>query len=132
MRTVLMALALVAYGAHAAEDGPTPCDNVENDKQSLACSKFNRETAETEMKGALDDLEERTTNQYADHPNQLEELKAKINAAQALWSKLRDADCAIYTFNADKSSQSYQTTLNDCLAQKSDERSEYLQSVGME
>ncbi|WPP00285.1 lysozyme inhibitor LprI family protein [Pseudomonas sp. HR96] len=141
MRAWVLVLALAAFGAQAADDdepqtpgndGPTPCDNVETAQQSFDCSAYNRKTAETELGESVKDLTDRINSQFADHPTQLNDLLGKVKAAQRLWEQLRDADCAVDTFNTDKNSQAYQIALNDCIAQKSDERSETLQSVGME
>jgi len=139
MKAMFLVLALAAFAAHADDepetptnDGPTPCDNVETTQQSFDCSTYNRKTAETELGESAKDLVDRVNSQYSDHPAQMNELLGKIKAAQALWENLRDADCAVDTFNTDKNSQAYQIALNDCVAQKSDERSETLQSVGME
>lgn len=38
----------------------------------------------------------------------------------------------MYTVNAGKGTKAYEIAQNDCRAQKSDERSEFLQSVGLE
>lgn len=139
MRILFLLMALATFGAHAEDepqaptnDGPTPCDNVETTQQSFDCSAYNRKTAETELGESYKDLTDRVDSQYSDHPAQRDDLLNKVKAAQSLWEKMRDADCAVDTFNTDKNSQAYQIALNDCIAQKSDERSETLQSVGME
>jgi uncharacterized protein YecT (DUF1311 family) len=139
MRAMFLVLAFAAFGAQAADepelpnnDGPTPCDNVETAQQSFDCSAYNRKTAETELGESYKDLAERIKSQYADHADQQADLLARIKTAQGLWEKLRDADCAVETFDSDKKTQAYQVAQNDCIAQKSDERSETLQSVGME
>ncbi|WP_213878521.1 lysozyme inhibitor LprI family protein [Pseudomonas sp. dw_358] len=139
MRALFLLMALATFGAHAEDeqpapnnDGPTPCDNVETAQQSFDCSAYNRKTAETELGESFKDLVDRVNSQYSDHPAQRDELMARVNAAQGIWEKLRDADCSVDTFNTDKNSQAYQIALNDCIAQKSDERSETLQSIGME
>lgn len=140
MKALILLMALATSGAYAADDeaqtpnndGPTPCDNVETAQQSFDCSAYNRKTAETELGASYKDLVERIKSQYGDHVDQQNDLLAKVKAAQGLWEKLRDADCAVDTFNTAKGTQAYQVAQNDCIAQKSDERSESLQSVGME
>lgn len=131
MKSWLWILAFIAVGAQAAdEDGPTPCDNVETSQQSLDCSVYNRKTAEAELNDAYNGLNARISAQYGDQPAVLKEYLAKVKAAQDLWHKLRDADCAVEILEADKDGTSSQTALNDCMAQRSDERSEYLQTIG--
>ena len=133
MRFTLLMLALLSFAAHAEEsDDPTPCDNVENDQQSYDCSAYNRKTSEAEMNGSYTDLLDRINSQFPKTSPELKSFNDKLKAAQDLWSKSRDADCEVYTVNADKGTKAYATAQNDCLAQKSDERSEFLQSVGME
>ena len=39
MKSIFLALALIATTAHAAEDtDSTPCDGIENDQQTLECA----------------------------------------------------------------------------------------------
>lgn len=130
MRSMLLVLAVLATSAHA-EDG-TPCDKVETTQQSFECSAFNRTTADQEMNTAYKDLIDRISSQYAAHPPQLSDYLAKIKNAQDIWVKLRDADCSVQTFLNEKGSQAFQIAQNDCFAQSSDERSEYLQAIGTE
>jgi len=113
MRFTLLMLALLSFAAQAEEsDGPTPCDNVETDQQSYDCSAYNRKTSETEMSESYTDLLDRINSQF---PKGSPELKAFT-----------------YTVNAGKGTKAYEIAQNDCRAQKSDERSEFLQSVGLE
>ena len=131
MKSMLWVLAFMAFGAQAAdEDGPTPCDNVETAQQSLECSVYNRKTAESELDDAYNGLTARISAQYGDQPAVLKDYLNKVKAAQDLWRKLRDADCAVEVLEADKDGNASQTAMNDCMAQRSDERSEYLQTLG--
>ncbi|PVZ11428.1 MULTISPECIES: lysozyme inhibitor LprI family protein [unclassified Pseudomonas] len=131
MKSLLWVLAFISVGAYAADDdGPTPCDNVETAQQSLDCSAYNRKTAESELEDAYNGLTARISAQYGDQPKLLKDYLAKISAAQDIWRKLRTADCAVEVMEADKDANAAQTAENDCMAQRSDERSEYLQSIG--
>jgi len=133
MRSTLLLLALLSLGAHAEEsDGPTPCDNVETDQQGYDCSAYNRSTSETEMNESYKDLLDRINSQFPKGSPELKAFTDKLKIAQDLWAKSRDADCDVYTVNAAKGTKVYDTAQNDCRAQKSDERSEFLQSVGLE
>lgn len=128
---VVVALAALALGAQAEEES-TPCDNVETDQQNYDCAAYNRKVAERELDSAYQDLLDRAKSQYGDQPTQLAEFNARIKAAQQLWTRLRDADCAVETLQIGKGSKDFEMAQNSCLAQRSDERSEYLQSQGME
>lgn len=51
MKPIFLALVLLATGVHAAEDtDSTPCDGIENDKQTLECASYNKTTAEQLLK----------------------------------------------------------------------------------
>lgn len=126
---VLLAL---AWGAQAAEEDSTPCDNVENDQQGYACAAYNKQTAERELKAAYDDLVQRIRDQYADENDKATALSAKMEAAQKLWVQLRDADCKVETYAEKPGSKAFQAAWDTCVAQRSDERSEYLQSIGQQ
>lgn len=133
MRFTLLMLALLSFAAQAEEsDGPTPCDNVETDQQSHDCSAYNRKTSETEMSESYTDLLDRINSQFPKGSPELKAFTDKLKAAQDLWTRSRDADCDVYTVNAGKGTKAYEIAQNDCRAQKSDERSEFLQSVGLE
>ncbi len=126
---VLMA---VACAAQASGDESTPCDNVENDLQAHACAAYNKQTAERELKAAFDDLLERITEQYANEEDKVKALKARLAAAESIWTQLRDADCKAETFAEKPGSKAFEAAWNTCVAQRSDDRSEYLQSIGQQ
>jgi len=116
----------VVSGAQTGEEESTPCDNVETDQQTFECAVFNKQTAERELKSAYDDLLQRMREQYGDEAG----LQSRIESAEKLWSQLRDADCKVETHAEQPGSKAYQAALNSCIAQRSDERSEYLRSLG--
>ncbi|MBA1201619.1 DUF1311 domain-containing protein [Pseudomonas capeferrum] len=126
---VLLAL---ASGAQAGEEESTPCDNVETDSQAYACAAFNRQVAERELKIAYDELVQRITDQYADDPDQASGLTARLQTAEQLWTQLREADCKVETYAQGTGGKAYEAAWNTCLAQRSDDRSEYLQSLGQQ
>ncbi|MFD3206339.1 lysozyme inhibitor LprI family protein [Pseudomonas sp. LS_2] len=126
----LALLAVVALGAHASEEESTPCDNVETEQQEYACAAYNRQEAERGLKDAFDELVQRVHDQYADDEAKAKSLIDKLHAAQELWTKLRDADCRVETFAEKPGNKAFEAAGNACFAQRSDERSEYLQSIG--
>ncbi|AHZ71030.1 MULTISPECIES: lysozyme inhibitor LprI family protein [Pseudomonas] len=133
MRTIFLALALIATGVHAAEEADdNPCDKVENDVQTLECSAFSRTTAEDLLKDNYQSLTERMQTAYGKNPAQLSDITAKLKAAQQQWLKTRDADCAVEAFPATSGSKAFTIAQNDCVARMSDERSEFLESIGQE
>ncbi|WP_338920989.1 lysozyme inhibitor LprI family protein [Pseudomonas silesiensis] len=133
MKSIFLALALIATGAQAAEEADdNPCDAVENEIQTLECSAYSRTTAEDLLSENYKSLTERLQMLYGKTPAQLTDVNAKLKAAQQQWLKTRDADCAVEAFPATSGSKAFTIAQNDCVARKSDERSEFLESIGQE
>jgi len=133
MKSIFLALALIATAAHAAEESENnPCDAVENDIQTLECSAYSRSTAEDLLKDNYASLNERMQAAYGKNPTQLADITAKLKTAQQQWLKTRDADCAVEAFPATAGSKAFTIAQNDCVARMSDERSEFLESIGQE
>jgi uncharacterized protein YecT (DUF1311 family) len=133
MKSIFLALALIATGAQAAEEADdNPCDAVENEIQTLECSAYSRTTAEDLLSENYKSLTERLQMLYGKTPAQLTDVTAKLKAAQQQWLKTRDADCAVEAFPATSGSKAFTIAQNDCVARKSDERSEFLESIGQE
>jgi len=133
MKSIFLALALIATGVHAAEESDNnPCDAVENDVQTLECSIYSRTTAEDLLKDNYKSLNERMQATYGKNPVQLADISAKLKNAQQQWLKTRDADCAVEAFPATEGSKAFKIAQNDCVARMSDERSEFLESIGQE
>ena len=133
MKSIFLALALIATGVQAAEESDNnPCDAVENDVQTLECSVYSRTTAEDLLKDNYQGLTERMQTAYGKNPTQLADITAKLKAAQQQWLKTRDADCAVEAFPATSGSKAFTIAQNDCVARMSDERSEFLESISQE
>ncbi|MGF6283602.1 uncharacterized protein YecT (DUF1311 family) [Pseudomonas sp. BT76 TE3572] len=133
MKSIFLALALIATGVHAAEEADdNPCDKVENEVQTLECSTYSRTTAEDLLSENLKSLTERMQTLYGKNPAQLTDITAKLKASQQQWLKTRDADCAVEAFPATSGSKAFTIAQNDCVARMSDERSEFLESIGQE
>ncbi|VVO05724.1 lysozyme inhibitor LprI family protein [Pseudomonas fluorescens] len=133
MKSIFLALALIATGAQAAEEADdNPCDAVENEIQTLECSAYSKTTAEDLLSENYKSLSERMQMRYGKNPAQLTDITAKLKAAQQQWLKTRDADCAVEAFPATSGSKAFTIAQNDCVARMSDERSEFLESIGQE
>lgn len=133
MRSIFLALTLIATGVHAAEESDiNPCDAVENDVQTLECSAYSRSAAENLLGENYLSLGERMQSLYGDNPTQLSDITAKLKTAQQQWLKTRDADCAVEVFPATSGSKAFTIAQNDCVARMSDERSEFLELIGQE
>ncbi|KAF0867301.1 lysozyme inhibitor LprI family protein [Pseudomonas sp. LD120] len=133
MKPIFLAVVLMATGVQAAEEADnTPCDGVENDRQTLECAAYNRITAEQLLNDNVQSLLERLGTLYGNDNAQLSDISAKVKHAQQLWQKQRDADCAVESFPAKPGTQAYTIATNDCLARMSDERSEFIESIAQE
>jgi uncharacterized protein YecT (DUF1311 family) len=133
MKSIFLALALIATGVQAAEEADTsPCDAVENDQQTVECSAYSKTTAEQLLNDNYQGLVERMQSLYGKNKTQLNDITDKLKTAQQQWLKLRDADCAVEAFPAVVGSKTYSIAQNNCIARMSDERSEFLETVGQE
>ncbi|MFP3518586.1 lysozyme inhibitor LprI family protein [Pseudomonas sp. SIMBA_077] len=133
MKSILLALALISSGVFAADDPDhNPCDAVENDQQTLACSVFSRQSAEQLLAENFEALQARITSLYGSNPTLLNNITSKVKTAQALWLHQREADCAIVVFPAKAGTEAFNIAQNDCIAAVSDDRSEFLESIGQE
>ena len=133
MKSIFLALALIATGVQAAEEADTsPCDAQENDQQTVECSAFNKTTAEQLLNDNVQALLDRLGTLYGNDKAQLNDITGKVKTAQQLWQKQREADCAVESFPAKPGSKAYAIAQADCLARMSDERSEFLESIGQE
>ena len=133
MKSILLALALITSGVYAADDADyNPCDAVENDRQTLACSVFSRNAAEQLLTDNYEALQARMTSLSGSNPTQLNNITSKIKTAQSLWLHQRDADCAVVVFPATAGTEAFNIAQNDCIAAVSDDRSEFLESIGQE
>ena len=133
MKSIFLAMALIATGVHAAEESDNnPCDAVENDVQTLECSVYGRTNAEDLLKENVQSLNDRLQTTYGKNKAQLTDISEKLKVAQQQWLKTRDADCAVEAFPATSGSQAFTIAQNDCIARMSDERSEFLESISQE
>ncbi|TWD47279.1 lysozyme inhibitor LprI family protein [Pseudomonas sp. SJZ131] len=133
MKSIFLAMALIATGVHAADESDNnPCDAVENDVQTLECSVYGRTTAEDLLKENVQSLNDRLQTTYGKNKAQLTDISEKLKVAQQQWLKTRDADCAVEAFPATSGSQAFTIAQNDCIARMSDERSEFLESIAQE
>lgn len=79
MKSILLALALITSGAYAADDADfNPCDAVENDQQTLACSVYSRNAAEQLLTENYEALQARMTSLYGSNATQLNNITSKI------------------------------------------------------
>ena len=133
MKSIFLALALIATGVHAAEDtDSTPCDGSRKRQANPGMRHLQQNHRRTIAQGQLPGPAGTHAFAYGSNKTQLADITASLKTAQQKWRKLRDADCAVDTFPAMTGSKAYTIAQNDCLARMSDERSEFLESIGQE
>jgi uncharacterized protein YecT (DUF1311 family) len=93
---------------------------------------YSRQSAERELNAAFNDQLDRIKEQYSGKPTRIAELSKRLRDAEAVWQQLRDADCKVETYAEQPGSKAFEVAQNTCLAQRSDDRSEYLQSLGLQ
>jgi uncharacterized protein YecT (DUF1311 family) len=131
MKSILLALALITSGAAVADDADhNPCDAVENDQQTLACSVFSRNTAEQLLAENFEGPA--SAHQRAVRLCDATQRHHRKIKPRRPWLHQRDADCAIVVFPAKAGTEAFNIAQNDCIAAVSDDRSEFLESIGQE
>lgn len=124
-----MVLLAVVAAAQAGEEEHTPCDNVETEAQAYACAAFNKQASERELKSAYEELLQRVHDAFDDKGGIATTMIERLKQSQELWTQLRDADCKAETFALPTNGKAYQAAWDTCVAQRTDDRSEYLQSI---
>lgn len=122
-------LLIVSMIGYAAETNSNPCKEISSSQQVFECSKYKKTRADKALNSQYRSLLERVSTQYKSNQALSDKYILKIKESQRLWIKLRDADCALETYQIDVGTQAYETTLNNCIARMSGERSRYLESI---
>lgn len=117
-------LLLLAPCPSQAED----CTKIHVSQQVFDCSVRAKLIADREMNVGYRQLLENITSTYGDDPLGVE-LKSAIKTSQRAWLRLRDYDCELEAFAAERGTQAYEATLNHCVARKSTERISYLKGI---
>lgn len=127
--TAAAALLTVSIVGYAANPSSSSCKEIVSSQQVFECSSFEKERADKALNDQYRSLLKRVSSQYKSNQTLNDEYTQKIKESQRLWIKLRDADCALETFQIEIGTQAYEATLNNCAARMSDERSEYLKHI---
>ena len=93
---------------------------------------YSRNAAEQLLTENYESLQARMNALYGSNATQLNNITSKIKAAQALWLHQRDADCAIAVFPATAGTEAFNIAQNECIARVSDDRSEFLETIGQD
>jgi uncharacterized protein YecT (DUF1311 family) len=127
--TAVATLLIASIVVYAADPISGPCKEIVSSQQVFECSTYEKERADKGLNYQYRSLLKRVGGQYKSNKTLSDEYIQKIKESQRLWIKLRDADCVLETFQIEIGTQVYETTLNNCIAHKSDERSKYLEHI---
>ncbi len=120
---LLLVALLIPLSVVAAQ---TDCGDISTSRQVDACAKLAKESADANLNASYKQLISRVKSQYQADPALGENFMAKLKDSQRAWLKLRDANCALEAFEIDVGQPAYLTTVNNCIARMSLERSGYL------
>ncbi|GGJ98743.1 lysozyme inhibitor LprI family protein [Pseudomonas matsuisoli] len=102
------------------------CKDIATSQQFLECSLERKEESDKKLNFAYRRLIKNIKTQYSNNSNSLAEYLSKIKNSQRAWITLRNENCALESFEIEEQSQAHVTTLNNCEARMSKERTEYL------
>jgi uncharacterized protein YecT (DUF1311 family) len=127
--TTVAALLIASIVVYAADPTIESCKQIVSSQQVFECSIYEKGRADKALNDQYHSLLKRVGRQYKSNKTLGDDYIQKIKESQRSWIKLRDADCALETFQIEIGTQVYETTLNNCIARKSDERSKYLEHI---
>ena len=122
-------LLIASITGYAADPSSGSCKEIVSSQQVFECSTYEKARADQALNHQYRSLLKRVNSQYKPNQTLSDEYIQKIKESQRLWIKLRDADCALETFQIEIGTQAYEATLNNCIARMSDERSKYLEHI---
>ncbi len=94
-----------------------------------ACAKSARDSADARLNSSYKDLLTRIKEQYQSDGTTGGDFVAKLKESQRAWLKLRDSNCVLEAFEIEIGQPAYATTVNNCEARMSLERSGYLDNL---
>lgn len=105
------------------------CTGITTSQQVDKCSDVSKVAADSQLNTSYHQLMARLETQYRTEPDIGAAYTAKVKEAQRAWIKLRDANCPLEAFEIKPGTSAYTTTVNNCIARMSRERSVFLDNV---
>jgi len=102
------------------------CANISTSQQVDICAKQAKESADSNLNVSYQKLIKRVASQYRVDSALRDDYMQKLKESQRAWLKLRDTNCALEAFEVEVGQPAYVTTVNNCIARMSLERSIYL------
>lgn len=124
-----ISLLIASTTSYATDPESSSCKSLESSQQVFECSIYEKTKADKDLNNQYRSLLERVSSQYKSNRALSKEYIQRIKHSQRLWIKLRDANCALETYQIETGTQAYEATLNYCIARISGERSRYLERI---
>jgi uncharacterized protein YecT (DUF1311 family) len=105
------------------------CNEMTASQQIETCAGIAKKVADSQLNASYQKLMARLDSQYRAQPDAGQAFKAKVKESQRNWIKLRDTDCPLEAFEIETGMPTYVTTVNNCVARMSLERSDYLDKI---
>ena len=105
------------------------CTEITTSQQIDKCSEVSKVAADSQLNTSYHQLMARLETQYRAEPDAGAAYTAKVKEAQRAWIKLRDANCPLEAFEIKPGTSAYVTTVNNCIARMSRERSVFLDKI---
>ncbi len=106
--TVAATLLIASITSYAAYHSSSTCKEIISSQQVFECSMYEKARADKALNSQYRSLLERVGIQYKPNRTLSDEYIQKIKKSQRLWIKLRDADCALETYQIEIGTQAYE------------------------
>ncbi|MFJ4545964.1 lysozyme inhibitor LprI family protein [Pseudomonas sp. NPDC088885] len=124
MRNFLLLIGLLVPLSVAAAQ--SDCVSISTSQQVDICAKQAKESADSNLNSSYQKLIKRVASQYQVDAALRGDYMQKLKESQRAWLKLRDTNCTLEAFEVEVGQPAYLTTVNNCVARMSLERSIYL------
>ncbi|WP_236721910.1 lysozyme inhibitor LprI family protein [Pseudomonas frederiksbergensis] len=105
------------------------CNEMTASQPIDTCAGIAKKAADSRLNASYQKLMARLDSQYRVQPDLGQAFKAKVKESQRIWIKLRDTDCPLEAFENETGMPAYVTTVSNCVARMSLERSDYLDKI---
>jgi len=105
------------------------CKEITVSAQVDQCAEIARKAADVKLNAAYKRLLARFESQQYANLEQGKVFMAMARDSQRAWIKLRDTNCPLEATDIEPGAAAHVTTINNCIARMSQERSDYLDSI---
>lgn len=106
-----------------------PCADVQTSQQVNECAAKRYELADHDLNDTYKQFMHKIDKDYKAMPKLGIKYRSAIKRAQQAWIKYRDTNCSALAFETETGSLAETSTLNDCLARMTSERTNELKNL---